>query len=176
MSKASHVSEWLYVAKFWQKGWLQEWSLWAEPSSCPKSDLSQFQLQWDLSLGRAEPWATLVVLCECGSKEGQISYERGVTKCGPGKARGGAGYPPATYDHHMEQISKHSHGGADGAEVDEAWRRHSPLIPLQEQPQDRVAAHGEKRTCGEKGWRRCTCGDLCGTAPKGWVPWYRAVL
>lgn len=92
------------------------------------------------------------MLCECGSKEGQISYERGVTKCGPGKARGGAGYPPATYDHHMEQISKRSHGGADGAEVDEALRRHSPLIPLQEQPQDGAVACGEQPAVEQEGW------------------------
>lgn len=136
MSKTSHLSEWLYVAKFWwQKGWLQEWSLWTEPSSCPMSDLSQFQLlQWDLLLGRAEPWATLIVLCESRSKKGQISCERGVRKCGQGRPMEEQAIPLQTMSTTWGRSLCAAIGGACGAEADEAWRRHSPLILLLDQP------------------------------------------
>ena len=54
--------------------------------------------------------------------------------CSPGEARGGAGRAPAAHKHSTEQISTCSHEGAHRAAVDEAWRRHSLWIPLQEQP------------------------------------------
>ena len=92
------------------------------------------------------------------------------------EAHRGASCPPTAHGHHTEQISMHSHGGAHCAAVDEAWRRHSPRIPLQEQPCARAAAPGEKSAVGQEGWRSCHLWDCAGAVPEGWAPWDGAVL
>jgi len=87
--------------------------------------------------------------------------------CSPGEARGGAGRAPAAHKHSTEQISTCSHEGAHRAAVDEAWRRHSPWIPLQEQPQARAAACEEEPMVGQEGWGSCCLRSCAGAVLEG---------
>ena len=80
--------------------------------------------------------------------------------CSPGDVHGGAGCPSAAHGHHAEQISMCSHGGAHGA-VDVAWRRYSPWIPLQEQPQAGTAGHWKERRWVTGAGGAAACADLC---------------
>jgi len=49
--------------------------------------------------------------------------------------------------------------------MDEAWRRHSTWIPLQEQPRVRDAAHGEESTVGQEGWGSGCLWGCAGAVP-----------
>ena len=53
-------------------------------------------------------------------------------------------------------MSACSHGGAHSTAVDEAWKRHSPWIPPQEQPQARATALREEPVVGQEGWGAVT--------------------
>lgn len=148
---------------------------------------SLYQLAWDAfskttaqqQLGwRHEKWErTALQSLRLVQKEGRrCSKHRAEVPHSSGDAHGGAGCPSAVHGQYMKQISTCSHGGAYRAAEDVAWKRHSPCIPLQEQPQARAAARGEQPAVGQEGWGSCACGDLCGAVPEGWALRYRAVL
>lgn len=98
-------------------------------------------------------------------KEGRkCSTSKTEALCSPEEAHGGVVCPPAAYGHYAEEISPCSHGEAHSAAEDEAWRRHSPWIPLQEHPWARAAAHVERPMVGQEGWGSCLWGPMRSSA------------
>lgn len=75
--------------------------------------------------------------------------------CSPGEANGGVGCPPRLpqcHGHCTEQISVCSHGGAHGATVDKAWRKHSLCMHSHKRHPARAAAHEEEPRVWQEGW------------------------